>query len=90
MECPKIKCFWGFYCAFCINDTRHKYPICERHIHKWDTLDEETKIKTYSYVNLFNKREICRRVLQIFIHRIEILDELNRFKKFYLYESFRY
>jgi hypothetical protein len=85
MDCPKIRCFWGFHCAFCCDDARYKYPICGKHIHKWDTLDDTTKFKVYSYVNLFNKGEkkMNRRVLQIFIHRIEIIDELNRFKKFY-------
>jgi hypothetical protein len=82
-ECPKIKCFWGFHCAFCCDDARHKFPMCERHIHKWETLNIETKIQIYSHVNLFNKGESDRRMLQIFIHRIEILDELNSFKRFY-------
>lgn len=85
--CPKIKCFWGFHCAFCINDSRHKFPICERHIHKWETLDHETKRQIYSHVNLFNTGASNRRMLQIFIHRIEILDELNRIKLFYVYRD---
>ena len=83
MACPKIKCFWGFRCAFCVVDDSHnKFPMCEKHIHRWETLDIETKIRICSHVNLFNKGESNRRMLQIFIHRIEILDELNRFKKF--------
>lgn len=56
--------------------------MCERHMHKWETLDEETKIQVWSHVNLFNIGESNRRRLQIFIHRIEILDELNKFKRF--------
>ncbi len=84
-HCPKIKCFWGFQCAFCWDDARYKYPICDRHIHKWDTLNIETKRQIYSHVNAFNVNlpETNRRKLQIFIHRIEVLDELNKLRSFY-------
>jgi hypothetical protein len=87
--CPRIKCFWGFQCAFCWDDSRYKYPVCERHIHKWDTLNIGTKRQVYSYVNAFNTNspETNRRKLQIFIHRIEILDELNKLKSFYNHQD---
>ena len=83
-SCPKIKCYWGFNCAFCFDAARHKFPICERHIHKWETLNHQTKVQVYSHVNLFNKGYTNRRQLQIFIHRVEVLDELNRIKSFYV------
>lgn len=84
-SCPKIKCFWGFRCAFCINETITKYPMCEKHIHKWDTLRYETKKQIMDNVNAFNNnyKNMNRRRLQIFIYRIEVLDELNRFKKLF-------
>lgn len=85
--CPKIKCFWGFTCAFCVDATTHKFPICEKHLHKWEILHTRTKVQVYSHVNLFNKGESNRRMLQIFIHRIEVLDELNRIKSFYVYRD---
>ena len=72
---PKIKCLWGFHCAFCMDDARHKLPM-------WETLNIATKEKIHMNVNLFNKGESNRRKLQIFIYRIEVLDELNSFKKF--------
>jgi hypothetical protein len=86
-NCPKIKCFWGFHCAFCINDNRHKFPMCERHIHKWETLQVQTKNQIHVHVKFFNKGVTNRRQLQIFIHRIEVLDELNRIKMFYVYKD---
>lgn len=75
---PKIKCFWGFRCAFCVNDLLYKYPLCDRHFHKWDDFHEETKKQIYTYVRMFNKGDTNRRILQIFINKIEIYDELNK------------
>ena len=76
-HCPKIDCFWGFQCAFCVDDKNHKYPICEKHQHKWDALNMNTKIKIVTCVSQFNKGGMNRRVLQIFINKIETLNELN-------------
>lgn len=89
MHRPKIRCFWGFHCAFCLDDSTYKYPICKRHICKWDNLHIETKRQIYSHVNAFNSNlpETNRRKLQIFINRIEILDELNRLRSFYKHEE---
>ena len=60
--------------------------MCEKHIHKWDTLHEETKKQTVTNVGAFNNgdKQMNRRRLQIFIHRIEVLDELNNFKTYYV------
>lgn len=82
---PKIKCFWGFRCAFCVDNSISKYPMCEKHLHKWDTLNDETKRQIIINVSLFNSNDksMNRRRLQIFIHRIEVLDELNNFKCYY-------
>lgn len=80
--CPKIKCFWGFRCAFCVDDSTHKYPLCAKHMPKWDSLHTETKRQTVAHVRLFNNGDstMNRRKLQIFIHRVEIYDELNKLK----------
>jgi hypothetical protein len=56
--------------------------MCEKHMHKWETLNADTKKQVHHHVNLFNTGDSNRRMLQIFIYRIEILDELNSFKKF--------
>ena len=78
VSCPRIVCLWGFSCAYCFDDTRHKYPICEKHKHIWDSLKMNTRVKVATYVSLFNNGKMNRRSLQIFINKIEILDELNK------------
>ena len=37
-----------------------------------------TRVKVATYVSLFNNGKMNRRSLQIFINKIEILDELNK------------
>ncbi len=80
---PEIRCSRGFFCGYCTN-TSHRRPFCDRHSYKWNELCDLTKKQAINEIDAFNGKflpsEKARKRLQLFINRIVVRDELNKYR----------
>lgn len=63
------------YCGYCFRKAQKKGIFCENHEYIWDTLCEKTKVQ----VN--EKSKLSKRMFQIYVNKIIIVDDLNKCMK---------
>lgn len=82
MDQPQIKSSVCFQCGHC-SEKSGNVLFCERHHHVWKNLMEVTKVQAHIQVLKYNNTILPsvkdRKKLQMYINRLVVMDDLNRY-----------